>query len=471
MTMSNLKGSVNKGEMGESSKKSKGKFETMKGYEGDERIMFEFILRGFEESKIWDKIKEPLSLRMNEDEYSICCENTTRMMNALKEARMKSRELNKKDKKNEGGSKVIDDSKAATENDLAAKIKNIKGKVIGRKPKQDNTSHTMLKSILKRPSYGVNVKPASVGIEVGSCFATATVGSSFASKFHLESVKEDAPIVNKRVNFRTLINEESVANHDTVLPKAAKERVMSRYDNTPVGYFVGKSLAFQIVQNYVKKTWAKFGLSKLMKTDNGGRINFARALIEIHANSVLKKEVRMAIPIDKDDGTGYTSKVIRVEYDWKPPHCLECKLFSDNSYKCPKQVSVVDPIIDTSANDGFTEVANDQQSKKNTAGNEKASTSQASGDKSTPISNSFSVLNSNEGAVCEESVPINDMGTTHIEGDTQNPESGMKNDGGGFSLEDDDLNCYDGYDAQMNRKLEDDKIERNDKGKEKVNDL
>ncbi|GJV78465.1 hypothetical protein Tco_1510049 [Tanacetum coccineum] len=107
-----------------------------------------------------------------------------------------------------------------------------------------------------------------------------------------------------------------------------------------------------------------------------------------------------------------------------------------------KIVSVVDPIIDTSANDGFTEVvsrkikgkkianqpknlfaglrlhkpkstfyrpinkqANDKQSKKNTAGNEKASTSQASGDKSTPISNSFSVLNLDEGAACGESVP------------------------------------------------------------------
>ncbi|GJY25884.1 retrovirus-related pol polyprotein from transposon TNT 1-94 [Tanacetum coccineum] len=102
--MSNLEGSINKGEMGESSKKRK--LETMKGYDGDERIMFEFILRGFAESEIWDKIKDECpqrsnsydecpqrSLRLNEDEYSICCENTIHMMNALKEARMKSREM------------------------------------------------------------------------------------------------------------------------------------------------------------------------------------------------------------------------------------------------------------------------------------------------------------------------------------------------------------------------------------------
>ncbi|GKB11317.1 hypothetical protein Tco_0845240 [Tanacetum coccineum] len=45
--MSKSKGSMNKGDMGQSSKILKRKFETMKIYEGDEKIMFEFILRGF----------------------------------------------------------------------------------------------------------------------------------------------------------------------------------------------------------------------------------------------------------------------------------------------------------------------------------------------------------------------------------------------------------------------------------------
>ncbi|GJT80971.1 hypothetical protein Tco_1055313 [Tanacetum coccineum] len=93
MKMSNSKGSVNQEEMRESSKKLKIKFKTMKGYEDDERIMFEFILKGFSESEIWDKVKEPLSPKLNEDEYSIYCENTTHMINALKEARMELREM------------------------------------------------------------------------------------------------------------------------------------------------------------------------------------------------------------------------------------------------------------------------------------------------------------------------------------------------------------------------------------------
>ncbi|GKD68252.1 hypothetical protein Tco_1322342, partial [Tanacetum coccineum] len=48
---------------------------------------------GFAKSEIWDKVKVPLSPRMKEDEYSICYENTTHMMNALKEAIMELREM------------------------------------------------------------------------------------------------------------------------------------------------------------------------------------------------------------------------------------------------------------------------------------------------------------------------------------------------------------------------------------------
>nr|GEU79660.1 reverse transcriptase domain-containing protein [Tanacetum cinerariifolium] len=54
--MSNSEGSANKGEMKESSKKLKRKIKTMKGYEGDERIMFEFILRGFTKKDV--KLKQ-----------------------------------------------------------------------------------------------------------------------------------------------------------------------------------------------------------------------------------------------------------------------------------------------------------------------------------------------------------------------------------------------------------------------------
>jgi hypothetical protein len=53
--------------------------------------LFEYELRTFAESEVWDLIKEPLSPRLYEHEYSICCENTAHMVNALKDLRIMSR--------------------------------------------------------------------------------------------------------------------------------------------------------------------------------------------------------------------------------------------------------------------------------------------------------------------------------------------------------------------------------------------
>jgi hypothetical protein len=71
------------------------------------------------------------------------------------------------------------------------------------------------------------------------------------------------------VNFRALVSEDRVDNHDTMLPMAAMKKVLSRYDNTLAGYFLGKTIAFPLVQNYVTNTWGKFGLQKLMKNSDG----------------------------------------------------------------------------------------------------------------------------------------------------------------------------------------------------------
>ncbi|GKD71058.1 hypothetical protein Tco_1325148, partial [Tanacetum coccineum] len=123
----------------------------------------------------------------------------------------------------------------------------------------------------------------------------------------------------------------------------------------------------------------------------------------------------------------------------------------------------------------------------------------ACGDKSTLISNAFSVLNSEEGAECGDPFPTNDAGSAQNDGGVQNPSLGTKEAvveyekdslwskfkaankasksnprstsnfeeesyedevyfpneeytsgmGGGFSLEEDDLDCYDRYEAQV----------------------
>nr|GEV73927.1 hypothetical protein [Tanacetum cinerariifolium] len=169
--------------------------------------------------------------------------------------------------------------------------------------------------------------------------------------------------------------------------QAAANMVKSRYENFIVGFFDGKDSSLQVVHNYVMITWNKFGFEKITRNDDGvylfkfasktgmeqvlergpwmicnsliilnkwtssvslrkgevtkvpvwGRISFARALIEISYHSTLKKEVNMAIL--KDKGDGHIKEVIRVEYEWKQPYCVDCKSFSHGPNLCPKHVT------------------------------------------------------------------------------------------------------------------------------------
>ncbi|GJZ72897.1 reverse transcriptase domain-containing protein [Tanacetum coccineum] len=62
---------------------------------------------------------------------------------------------------------------------------------------------------------------------------------------------------------RTLSKELLVA-----IPFEAVEEVKSRFSNTLYGFFIGKRLAFPLVENYVKNTWAKYGLKRIQLHDD-----------------------------------------------------------------------------------------------------------------------------------------------------------------------------------------------------------
>jgi hypothetical protein len=57
-----------------------------------------------------------------------------------------------------------------------------------------------------------------------------------------------------------------------------------------------------------------------MYVDSWGCISFSSALVELSSDSELKSKVTMAIP--EEDESGYTTKIINIKYEWKPPHSL-----------------------------------------------------------------------------------------------------------------------------------------------------
>nr|GEV77581.1 hypothetical protein [Tanacetum cinerariifolium] len=181
---------------------------------------------------------------------------------------------------------------------------------------------------------------------------------TFADMFNQAKLPEEMP---KKLNFRSFVNMEKVDSFDIVLPRDAIEKVKSKYENTLVCYFIGKSLAFPIVQNYVNNTWGKFWIRKLMRNDDGVFLfKFAdktgmEQVLERGpcVDTILKQEVSMAIPME--DGIGYTKEVIRVEYDWKPPHCVDRKTFGHSHDACPMNIREpgtmgADPVVQVVAN-------------------------------------------------------------------------------------------------------------------------
>ncbi|GKC38344.1 hypothetical protein Tco_1050728 [Tanacetum coccineum] len=60
------------------------------------------------------------------------------------------------------------------------------------------------------------------------------------------------------------LNPYGLRKYPTTIPIEAVEEVSARFANTLFGYFIGKRLVFPLVENYVKNTWAKFGLERVM---------------------------------------------------------------------------------------------------------------------------------------------------------------------------------------------------------------
>ncbi|GJX13048.1 hypothetical protein Tco_0204806, partial [Tanacetum coccineum] len=85
--------------------------------------------------------------------------------------------------------------------------------------------------------------------------------NSFAYVLQSKSIK-------KVVKITELRNDERVEGAAVAIPFDVVEEVSARFTNTLYGYFIGKRLAFKLVENYVKNTWAKYGLKRVQLHDD-----------------------------------------------------------------------------------------------------------------------------------------------------------------------------------------------------------
>ncbi|GJZ31362.1 zinc knuckle CX2CX4HX4C containing protein [Tanacetum coccineum] len=188
--------------------------------------------------------------------------------------------------------------------------------------------------------------------------------------------------IPKKGNFRPLESENLYDGVDlTIQIKVVKEgkHGLTRLMMNSKGYFFIKFESRKGLEDVLKnEPWMiQDGISLIatqignpimldsftsfMCNDSWGRSSFACYLIEVRADAALKDSVTMGIPLP--DGEGFTKEMVQVEYEWKPPCCDQCKIFSHVYDQCPKNVTVI-PTIDKMNNDGFQTVVDQRKSGK-----------------------------------------------------------------------------------------------------------
>nr|GEW94105.1 hypothetical protein [Tanacetum cinerariifolium] len=119
-----------------------------------------------------------------------------------------------------------------------------------------------------------------------------------------------------KVNFCILFTQAGNGIDVVVLVESIRA-INERFANTAYGFFLGKRVAYPVVANY-------------------GRSRYAKAIIKLRADVELKDNIVVAMP--KITREGYYTCNIRVEYEWKPPRCACCKVFSHVQEECPKNI-------------------------------------------------------------------------------------------------------------------------------------
>ena len=123
-------------------------------------------------------------------------------------------------------------------------------------------------------TLGVNVTNVTAGELNTGVNVTNLIAGKLPMDAELSGNKKvnawDTPFIKpstqqkKTVKLTELHNNEVVEGAAVAIPFYAVEEVRNKFANTLYGYFIGKHPAFLPVERYVKNTWSKFGLERVM---------------------------------------------------------------------------------------------------------------------------------------------------------------------------------------------------------------
>nr|GEW06464.1 reverse transcriptase domain-containing protein [Tanacetum cinerariifolium] len=212
-----------------------------------------------------------------------------------------------------------------------------KGSGVGRGIKEKSLN-------MSKTNNGIGLSMASDGTrnKVGPVSDTATVMKGVTPSMIDMTVEND----------KLSSLESSYAN---ITSKSSGKKMNVRTLFTPGG----KKVAYPVVVNYVRNTWGKYGLIRLMFSSSTGLFSFQFSSMD-GLDAMLKNgpcedglsaistklgtpqmldsytsdNIVMAMP--KITREGHYTCNVRVEYEWKPSRCSSCKVFSHIHEECTK---------------------------------------------------------------------------------------------------------------------------------------
>ncbi|GJR48183.1 hypothetical protein Tco_1316286 [Tanacetum coccineum] len=186
--------------------------------------------------------------------------------------------------------------------DLAKRVKNINGKILGR----DGKPLLPYRCVKGKVSPSVSVDDVDVvkvntkdDCEVG-CSNSASIDSvNNHGAADVPSESSNIPTIDvgsEVMGVNIPAAKEDVVDlslADVIIPQEKLDTLSTRLENSLYGYFVGQRPAFPVVQNYVQNVWRKYGFMHVMVHQGSVPL----ILNVWNPNSVLKKEDIKKVPV------------------------------------------------------------------------------------------------------------------------------------------------------------------------------
>ncbi|GJS66843.1 zinc knuckle CX2CX4HX4C containing protein [Tanacetum coccineum] len=179
----------------------------------------------------------------------------------------------------------------------------------------------------------------------------------FKNSKGLEDVLENRPWV---IRNSPIIQKKWTMNTRLCKDELTRILVWVKIHDVPIQGFSEDGLS--IIVSQIGKPIMLDSYTSSMCIESWGRGSFARCLIEINDDDVLKESLTMGVPLI--EGSRYTVEIVTIEYELKPPRCDLCKIFGHVHDHCPKKVSIPPTVVTSNVatptvgktNDGFQTV-------------------------------------------------------------------------------------------------------------------